>query len=140
MTLEDFSDVTDDTDEGETESDSVSSADGGTAAGGAESDAVDNHSDNNTDDRDSFERIAADVAGDDTGMGALSVSQGLRVAEDDDETTLRAFITTGNREAVRIGKYLLVPYPDDETLFCRITGLEYAQEFPTTPPRSTPAG
>jgi len=129
MTLEDFSDVTDDTGGREAESDAVSSADGGTATGDTGADGVDGEGDNDTDNRDSFERIAADVEGDDTGMGALSVSQGLRVAEDDEETTLRAFITTGNREAVRIGKYLLVPYPDDETLFCRITGLEYAQEF-----------
>ena len=125
MTLEDFSDVTDDTGGSDDQPESVSSADGGTTTGEPDSDGDEREGDN----RNSFERIAADVEGDDTGMGALSVSQGLRVAEDDDETTLRAFITTGNREAVRIGKYLLVPYPDDETLFCRITGLEYAQEF-----------
>jgi DNA helicase HerA-like ATPase len=51
------------------------------------------------------------------------------VSEDGDETTLEAFVTSDNRESVRLGKYLLVPYPDDETLFCRITALEYAQEF-----------
>jgi Predicted ATPase len=131
MTLEDFSDVTDDTDGSEESTDSVSSADGGTATNAPEADKGGGETDATSggDDPNSFERIAADVEGDDTGMGALSVSQGLRVAEDDDETTLRAFITVDNRETVRIGKYLLVPYPDDETLFCRITGLEYAQEF-----------
>ncbi|AUX10435.1 ATPase AAA [Halalkaliarchaeum desulfuricum] len=77
----------------------------------------------------SFQRYAMEPVGDDAGLGTISVSQGLRVAEDGDETTLRAFITTGNRESVRIGTYLLVPYPDDERLFCRITALEYAQEF-----------
>ena len=65
------------------------------------------------------------------GLGTISVAQGLRVAEDDDETSLKAFVTAGNREDVRIGTYLLVPYPDGEQLFCRITALEYAQEFRT---------
>ena len=78
---------------------------------------------------DSFERFAAEATGQDAGVGVISVSQGLRVSEEEDETTLRAFITTDNRESVRLGKYLLVPYPDGERLFCRITGLEYAQEF-----------
>ncbi|SHG55169.1 ATP-binding protein [Halobaculum gomorrense] len=64
-------------------------------------------------------------------IGTVSVAQGLRVAEDDDETSLKAFVTVGNREDVRIGTYLIVPYPDGEQLFCRITALEYAQEFRT---------
>ena len=76
-----------------------------------------------------FERYPAEPAGTDRGLGTVSVSQGLRVAEDGDETALRAFVTTGNRESVRLGSYLLVPYPDTESLFCRITALEYAQEF-----------
>ena len=76
-----------------------------------------------------FERYAAEASGEDVGLGVISVSQGLRVAEDEEETTLRAFVTTGNRESVRIGKYLIASYPDGERLFCRITGLEYAQEF-----------
>jgi hypothetical protein len=76
-----------------------------------------------------FERYPAEPAGLDSGLGTVSVSQGLRVSEDGDETALRAFVTTGNREAVRLGSYLLVPYPDTESLFCRITALEYAQEF-----------
>ena len=77
----------------------------------------------------SFERYPAEPAGTDQGLGTLAVSQGLRVSEDGDETALRAFVTTGNRESVRLGSYLLVPYPDAESLFCRITALEYAQEF-----------
>jgi hypothetical protein len=76
-----------------------------------------------------FESFDVSPAGRDRGIGAVSVSQGLRIAEDSRETALRAFVTTGNRESVRLGKYLLVPYPDDELLFCRITALEYAQEF-----------
>ncbi|UVE50575.1 ATP-binding protein [Haloferax larsenii] len=81
------------------------------------------------DDSVSFERYDADPIGTEQGIGALSVSQGLRVSEDQDRTTLRAFVTAGNREHVRLGKYLIVPYPGDELLFCRIVGLEYAQEF-----------
>ncbi len=69
------------------------------------------------------------AAGRDRGLGAVSVSEGLRVAEDGEDTSLRAFVTVGNRERVRLGTYLTVPYPDDEALFCRITALEYAQEF-----------
>jgi DNA helicase HerA-like ATPase len=81
------------------------------------------------DDADDFEPYEVSPAGADRGLGSISVSQGLRVSEDGDETTLEAFVTSDNRESVRLGKYLLVPYPDDETLFCRITALEYAQEF-----------
>ena len=78
-----------------------------------------------------FERYDADPVGRDRGLGAIAVSQGLRVAEDGDDTSLRAYVTADNREAVRLGKYLLVPYPDDELLFAKITALEYAQEFRT---------
>ena len=78
-----------------------------------------------------FERYDADPTGRDRGLGAIAVSQGLRVAEDGDDTSLRAYVTADNREAVRLGKYLLVPYPDDELLFAKITALEYAQEFRT---------
>jgi len=80
-------------------------------------------------DEEGFERYPAEPAGTDRGLGTVSVSQGLRVSEDGDETAVRAFVTTGNRESVRLGSYLLVPYPDSESLFCRITALEYAQEF-----------
>jgi DNA helicase HerA-like ATPase len=76
-----------------------------------------------------FDPYDVDAAGRDRGLGAVSVSEGLRVAEDGDDTRLRAFVTVGNRDRVRLGQYLVVPYPDDEALFCRITALEYAQEF-----------
>jgi len=85
--------------------------------------------DDSSTEADDFEPYDVSPAGSDRGLGSVSVSQGLRVAEDGDDTTLKAFITSDNRESVRLGKYLLVPYPDDETLFCRITALEYAQEF-----------
>ena len=78
-----------------------------------------------------FERYDAAPVGRDHGLGAIAVSQGLRVAEDGDDTSLRAYVTADNREAVRLGKYLLIPYPDDELLFAKITALEYAQEFRT---------
>ncbi|WP_338739692.1 ATP-binding protein [Haloplanus salilacus] len=78
---------------------------------------------------DDFDAYDVSPAGSDRGLGSISVSQGLRVAEDGDDTALKAFVTSDNRESVRLGKYVIVPYPDDETLFCRITALEYAQEF-----------
>ena len=65
------------------------------------------------------------------GLGTLSVSRGLRVAEDGDRTDLRAYVTAANRSHVRLGTYLTVPYPDGEELFARITELEYEQEFQT---------
>ncbi len=81
------------------------------------------------DEDDTFEEFPVDPTGQDRGLGTISVSQGLRVTIEEDGTTVRAFVTTANRDQVRLGKYLLVPYPDGEQLFCRITGLEYAQEF-----------
>jgi DNA helicase HerA-like ATPase len=78
---------------------------------------------------DGFVRPDLDAPGADSGIGTLAVSEGLRVAEDDRETSVRAYVTAGNRSAVRIGSYLIADYPDGERLFCRITGLEYAQAF-----------
>ena len=78
---------------------------------------------------DDFERVDVSPAGSDDGIGTVAVSAGLQIAEDEEDTQLRAYVTTGNRPQVRIGKYLLVPYPDGEKLFCRITGLEYEQAF-----------
>ncbi|MDZ7849806.1 MAG: ATP-binding protein [Halodesulfurarchaeum sp.] len=76
-----------------------------------------------------FDRPDVTATGSDTGVGALAVSEGLRVAEETDENRLRAYVTAGNRKDVRLGTYLLAPYPDGETLFCRVTGLEYAQAY-----------
>ncbi|QZP37408.1 ATP-binding protein [Halobaculum magnesiiphilum] len=93
----------------------------------------DSDSDTDADADSGFAQYAMEAAeaGTADGIGTVSVAQGLRVAEDDDETSLKAFVTVGNREDVRIGKYLIVPYPDGEQLFCRITALEYDQEFRT---------
>ncbi|APX97086.1 ATP-binding protein [Natronorubrum daqingense] len=86
---------------------------------------------------DDFESTGVEPRGEDVGIGAVCVSQGLRVAEDGDETTLRAYVTQENRSDIRLGSYLLAPYPgesagpggDGETLFCRITSLEYDQQY-----------
>ncbi|PSQ16250.1 AAA family ATPase [Halobacteriales archaeon QS_8_69_26] len=68
-------------------------------------------------------------AGSDRGVGTVAVSEGLRIAEHEEDTTLRAYVTADNRSGMRIGTYLLAPYPDGERLFCRVTELEYAREF-----------
>ncbi|MEA1929994.1 MAG: DUF87 domain-containing protein, partial [Euryarchaeota archaeon] len=117
MSLEDFTDV----DEGEEADESVEAS--------TADEPVPSEADPEPDPDDEFQEYSVTVDGEDVGLGALSVAQGLRVSEEADDTTLRAFVVTGNRDSVRLGKYLLVPYPDDETLFCRIVGLEYAQEF-----------
>ncbi len=78
---------------------------------------------------DGFERMTVSPVGSDRGIGTLSASEGLTIGEEADNTCLRAYITVDNRSAVRIGSYLVAAYPDNEQLFCRITALEYVQEF-----------
>ena len=78
---------------------------------------------------DGFRRPDVNAHGTDVGIGTICVSRGLRVGEDDEDTSLQAYVTRGNRSSIRIGSYLVAGYPDGELLFCRITGLEYAQEF-----------
>ncbi|MGB9960900.1 ATP-binding protein [Halobacterium sp. MBLA0001] len=78
---------------------------------------------------DDFDRPTLEATGSDDGLGALAVSEGLRIHEDGQETALKAYVTAGNRAAVRLGTYLVAPYPGGETLFCKITGLEYVQAF-----------
>ena len=90
-------------------------------------DSATDASSDQTDDR--FEEVAVDPVSTDEGLGVLSAAEGLTISEDADDTHLRAYVTVRNRSAVRIGKYLLIPYPDGERLFCRITALEYAPEF-----------
>ncbi|ADQ66395.1 ATPase [Halogeometricum borinquense DSM 11551] len=130
--MSDLGDFTDFEDDPDTESSSHTTDASATEEAQTREQSPQSDSEPSTDtDGVSFETYDVSPAGEDRGIGAVSVSQGLRVAEDGDETTLRAFVTTGNRDDVRLGKYLLVPYPDDELLFCRITALEYAQEFQT---------
>jgi len=78
---------------------------------------------------DEFEEFDATPAGRDRGIGVLSAGSGLKLSEDEEETHLRAYVTVDNRSAVRVGRYLLASYPDGERLFCRITALEYSQEY-----------
>ena len=128
MTLEDFTEfgsAEQSEADGADGADRADRADGADGAGGDSAGTAAGNTE--TDDR--FESFEAEPIGVDSGIGALSVTHGLRVAADGDETALRAFVTVGNRDAVRIGKYLLIPYPDNETLFCRIASLEYAQEY-----------
>jgi DNA helicase HerA-like ATPase len=76
-----------------------------------------------------FDRRDIDTTTPAAGIGTVPASCGLKIAEEGEDTSLRATITDGNRGGIRLGKYLLVPYPDGETLFTRITELEYVQEF-----------
>jgi DNA helicase HerA-like ATPase len=78
---------------------------------------------------DAFETYDVTPVGNDHGVGTIAVSEGLRISEAEGETSLIAYVTADNRPKVRIGRYLIVPYPNGERLFCRVTGLEYAQEF-----------
>ncbi len=78
---------------------------------------------------DEFESFDVSPSGQDTGIGVLSAGSGLQIAEDGDETRLRAYVTANNRRMVRLGAYLIAPYPDGERLFCRITALEYEQAY-----------
>ncbi|RBI63708.1 AAA family ATPase [halophilic archaeon] len=95
----------------------------------ASADASADDADDAGSERRSFERMDTDPTGRDRGIGHLAVSEGLAIGEADDDDCLRAYVTAPNRGDVRVGKYLLVPYPDDEKLFCRVTALEYAQEY-----------
>jgi DNA helicase HerA-like ATPase len=99
------------------------------AAGDGDTPPPTDSTDSVDDTDDEFTTFEADPAGTDHGIGVLSASNGLRIDEESEETRLKAYITVGNRADVRIGSYLIAPYPDDERLFCRITGLEYAQEY-----------
>jgi len=107
--------------------------------GGADTDSTTETSDAVADE---FASVGVAPTGEDRGIGVVSATEGLRISEDSQETELRAYVTVANRSDVRIGKYLLVPYDPEasggatagggaggERLFCRITALEYAQEF-----------
>jgi hypothetical protein len=129
--MSDLGDFTNfDADDGGESSDAVDSGDA-TAAGdtGATATGTAETTTNATETDDDFETMGVTPPGEDRGIGVISASEGLRISEEADETQLRAYVTVGNRETVRIGKYLLAPYPGGERLFCRIVALEYAQEF-----------
>ena len=130
--LGDFTDFDGD-DDGDDGDDGGSAADEtATAASSAETDGTATDTDplESTDDKsEAFAEMDVTPAGEDHGVGVISATEGLRISEDGEETELRAYVTVESRSDVRIGKYLLVPYQDGERLFCRITALEYAQEF-----------
>jgi hypothetical protein len=157
-TLTDLDDSASDEDAGSDDNDAVSDdatsegssgSDGASASGGSSTSADANLTDSDTSGATDDTRTATttDTPDDDAevftsydtasrttptdALGSVAVSQGLRIAEDSDETALQAFVTAPNREDVRLGTYLIVPYPDGELLFSRITALEYAQEFQT---------
>jgi len=127
--MSDLGDFTDfDGDDGDDVStDGTTAGDAATDPSTADSTGVDALDADDTDD--DFESMDVAPAGEDHGIGVISATEGLRISEDGEETELRAYVTVQNRSDVRIGKYLLVPYQDEERLFCRITALEYAQEF-----------
>jgi DNA helicase HerA-like ATPase len=109
------------------ESGTRAAADAGDDSVDAGDDSADAAGGRTTDDE--FEPFDATPTGRDRGIGVLSATTGLRISEKADETALRAYVTVENRSDVRIGSYLVAPYPDDELLFCRIRALEYAQEY-----------
>jgi len=121
--LGDFSSNLDDESTGESNDGATS----GKATQTDESGSVAVDSETSTDDE--FETYDATPTGTDRGIGVLSASTGLQISEDEEETDLCAYVTAGNRSHVRIGSYLLAPYPDGERLFCRIKALEYTQEY-----------
>ncbi|MXV63612.1 DUF87 domain-containing protein [Natronorubrum sp. JWXQ-INN-674] len=124
--LGDFGEFNADSDADSGATDDVATDTEETGSSASSTDAPTGENGNSSDD---FEPTPVEPRGEDVGIGTICVSQGLRIAEDEDDTTLRAYVTQGNRSSIRIGSYLLAPYPDGETLFCRITGLEYAQQY-----------
>lgn len=74
---------------------------------------------------DIVEPISKDVGN----LGTIAVSEGLVIGESGDDTSIRAYITADNRGRVRLGGYIVAPYPDGELLFAKVAALEYAQEF-----------
>jgi len=133
--LGDFTDFDGD-DDGGADDAGAGPGDGGDAAAGTAGETATDPAESDgsvtpEDAADDFETVEVTPPGSDEGIGVLSAGEGLTISEDPDDTRLRAYVTVRNRSQVRIGKYLLVPYPDDERLFCRITALEYAQEFRT---------
>jgi len=72
-----------------------------------------------------FERMDVEASAPD-GLGVVCAGEGIAVG---DEPRLTAYITVGNRSDVRVGRYFVVPYPDDELLLARVAELRYAQQF-----------
>jgi len=57
-------------------------------------------------------------------VGHVLASEEIRVTRS--EYNVNAFVTTGRRDAVRVGDYVQIPYPDDsDELFAVVDGLRY---------------
>lgn len=57
-------------------------------------------------------------------IGHVLVSEEIHITRSD--YTVNVFVTTGQRDAVRVGDYVQIPYPDgDDELFSVIDGLRY---------------
>lgn len=57
-------------------------------------------------------------------IGHVLASEEIHVSREDYQ--INAFVMTGNRDAVRVGDYVQIPYPDgDDELFSVIDGLRY---------------
>jgi DNA helicase HerA-like ATPase len=96
---------------------------------GSDDSTSDSSSSQDTEPTDDFDTYDVTPAGRDSGIGVLAAGDGLRISEDDENTRLRAYVTAANRSAIRLGAYLIAPYPDGEQLFCRITDIEYEQAY-----------
>ncbi len=134
--LEDFSDYEADEGGGDGPGEEGSGAEATTGETGSDADGRDDSASGDTRTTgttadDAFDPVETDPPAGQRGLGTVAVSEGLAVGEYDEDTRLRAYVTAANRSSVRVGTYLLVPYPDGERLFCRITALQYAQEYRT---------
>jgi DNA helicase HerA-like ATPase len=78
-------------------------------------------------DTDEFESMDVNPPSPD-GLGVVCAGEGIAVGDD---PRLTAYVTVGNRSDVRVGRYLVVPYPDDEVLLTRVAELSYSQQFET---------
>jgi DNA helicase HerA-like ATPase len=78
-------------------------------------------------DTEGFDRMGVDPPSTE-GLGVVCAGDGIAVGDD---PSLKAYVTVGNRSGVRVGRYLIVNYPDDEVLLTRVAGLRYAQQFDT---------
>ena len=76
-----------------------------------------------------FSPAGEDTAAATDAIGAVAVAPGLQLSTEDADTRVTAYISADARDEVRLGQYLLVPYPDADLLFTRVTALEYAAEF-----------
>ena len=76
-----------------------------------------------------FSPPGAPDAGASDPIGAIAVAPGLQLSTEEADTRLTAYISADDRDAVRLGQYLLVPYPEGDLLFTRVTAMEYQAEF-----------